>query len=64
MSKQDPEHIRRRRNTITVQERRDRFDNTNDLAMATIGAETDARREKTERLKAQREAASRSSSGL
>ncbi|MDR7147499.1 hypothetical protein [Rhizobium sp. BE258] len=62
MSKQDPEHIRRR-NTLTAQERRDRFDTTNDLAMATIGAEIDARREKTERLKAQREAAGRSSSG-
>lgn len=45
MSERDHEAVRRR-NTITSQERRDRFGATHDTAMATIASETDARKKR------------------
>jgi len=41
---------------MTQQERRDRFQETHDTAMATIASEVEARRRKNELLRAAREA--------
>jgi hypothetical protein len=47
---------RQRRSSMTQQERRDRFQETHDTAMATIASEVEARRRKNELLRAAREA--------
>jgi hypothetical protein len=47
----------RRRTSMTTSERQSRAEATHAVAIATIEAESDARRRKTERLKAAREAA-------
>jgi hypothetical protein len=46
-----------RRTSMTRQERREQTQHTHDIAMSAIAAEADARRRKTELLRAAREAA-------
>lgn len=58
MTQKTTENVHRR-NGMTEQQRRDRFTTTHDTAMATIEADAEARRKKTERLKAARQAAMR-----
>lgn len=60
---QNDHEDRQRRSSMTQQERRDRFQETHDTAMATIASEVEARRKKTESLRAAREAKAISSSG-
>ena len=52
--KDEPTH---RRNALTNERRRERFEATHEAAMAAIKAEADARLRKTERLKMARRAA-------
>ena len=56
MSEQDDPPKIRHRNAITRAERRSREEETHRVAIAAIEAEAEARRRKTERLKAAREA--------
>ncbi|MFP3546790.1 hypothetical protein SB748_25470 [Rhizobium sp. SIMBA_035] len=56
MSKNEERPISRRRKSMTMTERRSRAEETHITAISTIEAEAEARRRKTERLKAAREA--------
>jgi hypothetical protein len=56
----DTEHNNiRRRKTLTNEQKRERLYATHRVAMETIAAEAEARRKRTEQLRAAREAASK-----